>query len=413
MQSMLPGGLAACIPFLVASDAHAQGFSTPGMPARTAEPQTVAGQAAASGQTSGFSSVFNPAFAFVVDALADHTSGDIDDEGFALAMRSAELSAKSWIDPTAWAYLVAVGEEDGVSFEEAAIHYKGLGDTHTIRAGRFFADFGKQMQAHVHDLRTVDRPLPLRTYLGSELGGDGVQWDAWTPFGEEGALRWSVGAFASLVPHEHGAEDGALEVERHVAGRKEFGDLNFTARATAFTDVGEHATLQVGLSLLAIPDYTAEAGGLPEVEGLDQTVAGFDLTLGFGADGGPKWTIGGEYLHAAGDTLLGIDDGALVGDPADDTISVATQGLGGWYAFVDYALDGRNAVGLQYAACDAPSDGAAVDAAELDLYWTRWFSEYHRFRVAVTQASFDDEDTLRFALQYTGFVGAHAHGVNW
>ena len=413
MRTSLRGGLAAAsIAFPLVPSVQAQGFSTPGMPVRTAEPQAAAPTADGS-QTSGFSTVFNPAFAFVVDALADHQSGDLDEEGWALALRSAELSAKSWIDPKAWAYLVAVGEEDGVSFEEAAIHYKGLGDTHTIRAGRFFADFGKQMQAHVHDLRTIDRPLPLRAYLGSELGGDGVQWDSWTPMGDDGALRWSVGAFASLVAHEHGAEEGALEVERHVAERKDFGDLNFTARATAFKDVGEDATLQAGVSLLAIPDYTAEAGSLAEVEGLDQTIVGFDLTLGFGADGGPKWTVGGEYLHASGDTVLGIDDGALLGDPADDTISVASEGLGGWYAYVDWAYDAHNSVGLQYAQADVAGEGATADASELDLYWTRWFSEYHRFRIAVTQASQDDDDVLRFALQYTGFVGAHAHGVNW
>ena len=117
------------------------------------------------------------AFAFVVDGIADHVSGDVEEEGFGLALRSAELSAKSWIDPTAWAYMVAVAEEEGISVEEAAIHYKGLGDTHTIRAGRFFADFGKQMQAHVHDLRTVDRPLPFRDLHATILHLLGLEYE--------------------------------------------------------------------------------------------------------------------------------------------------------------------------------------------------------------------------------------------
>jgi hypothetical protein len=301
--------------------------------------------------------------------------------------------------------MVAVAEEEGISVEEAAIHYKGLGDTHTIRAGRFFADFGKQMQAHVHDLRTVDRPLPLRAYLGSELGGDGVQWDAWTPMGDDGAVRWSVGMFASLVPHEHGAE-GGVEVERHIADRKDLGDLNFTARLTSFRDLSEHSTLQVGASFLAVPEYAAEFDGLDEVEGLSQTVVGFDATYGFGEDGGSKWTLGGEYLLASGDTLLGVDD-------AGTAITVGDEGLGGFYVFADWAWDSTNAVGVQYAQADVADEGALADAEEIDLYYTRHFSEYHRIRLAITQASFDDDDSTRFAIQYTGFVGAHAHGVNW
>ncbi len=405
-------GLAAALAS-VSTTAFAQGggFSTPGMPTRSAMPEQ-AKQETASGQTSGFTSVFNPAFAFVVDGIADHVSGDVEEEGFGLALRSAELSAKSWIDPTAWAYMVAVAEEEGISVEEAAIHYKGLGDTHTIRAGRFFADFGKQMQAHVHDLRTVDRPLPLRAYLGSELGGDGVQWDAWTPMGDDGAVRWSVGMFASLVPHEHG-EEGGVEVERHIADRKDLGDLNFTARLTSFRDLNEHTTLQVGASFLAVPEYAAEFDDLDEVEGLSQTVVGFDATYGFGEDGGSKWTLGGEYLLASGDTLLGVDDAGTAGDPTDDAITVGDEGLGGFYVFADWAWDSTNAVGVQYAQADVADAGAVADAEEIDLYYTRHFSEYHRIRLAITQASFDDDDSTRFAIQYTGFVGAHAHGVNW
>lgn len=422
MQTNQVRGLAAILaPAVFAAAVQAQatqgqasgqggGLSSPGMPVRSATPREASD---ASGQTSGFSSVFNPAFAFVVDTLADYSDDD-EGDGLSLALRSAELSAKSWIDPKAWAYMVAVAEEEGLSVEEAAIHFKGLGDTHTIRAGRFFADFGKQMQAHVHDLRTVDRPLPLRAYLGSELGGDGVQWDAWTPMGDAGALRWSIGVFASLVPHEHGEEEGE-EVERHIEDRKDFGDMNFTARLTTLRDIGETTTLQIGASLLAVPEFAAEFGDLEEVEGLAQNVVGFDATVGLGADGGPKWTLGGEYLLVSGDTLLGIDD-AGTKDPLDDSITVDDEGLSGFYVFADYAWDASNSVGVQFAQADvafADADEGVADAEEIDLYYTRLFSEYHRIRLAVTQASFEDEDSTRVAIQYTGFVGAHAHGVNW
>lgn len=372
------------------------GFATPGMPARSAMPQQATD---ASGQTSGFSSVFNPAFAFVVDTLADYSDGDGDD-GLELSLRSAELSAKSWIDPDAWAYFVAVAEEEGLAMEEAAIHYKGLGDTHTLRIGRFFLDFGKQMQAHVHDLRTVDRPLPLRTYLGSELGGDGVQWDAWTPGGETGALRWSLGVYGAINSESEDLED--LGIERELGGRKDLGDLAMTARLTSFMDIGEESTLQLGASWLGIPSYSAE-GGSEEAEDLSQNVVGFDATYGFGADGEDKWTFGTEFLFASGDTTLGLDGGDLV---VDD------QGLTGFYLYGDWAFDPKQSVGLQLAEAELPRlDGE--DASEIDIYYTRHISEYHRVRLAVRQSSIADEDNFALLVQYTGFVGAHAHGVNW
>lgn len=372
------------------------GFATPGMPARSAMPQQATD---ASGQTSGFSSVFNPAFAFVVDTLADYSDGDGDD-GLELSLRSAELSAKSWIDPDAWAYFVAVAEEEGLAMEEAAIHYKGLGDTHTLRIGRFFLDFGKQMQAHVHDLRTVDRPLPLRAYLGSELGGDGVQWDAWTPGGETGALRWSLGVYGAINSESEDLED--LGIERELGGRKDLGDLAMTARLTSFMDVGEDSTLQLGASWLGIPSYSAE-GGNEEAEDLSQNVVGFDATYGFGADGEDKWTFGTEFLFASGDTTLGLDGGDLV---VDD------QGLTGFYLYGDWAFEPNQSVGLQLAEAELPRlDGE--DASEIDIYYTRHISEYHRVRLAVRQSSIADEDNFALLVQYTGFVGAHAHGVNW
>jgi hypothetical protein len=253
----------------------------------------------------------------------------------------------------------------------------------------------------VHDLRTVDRPLPLRAYLGSELGGDGVQWDAWTPGGETGALRWSLGVYGAINSESEDLED--LGIERELGGRKELGDLAMTARLTSFMDVGEDSTLQLGASWLGIPSYSAE-GGNEEAEDLSQNVVGFDATYGFGADGEDKWTFGTEFLFASGDTTLGLDGG---GD-----LVVDDQGLTGFYLYGDWAFEPNQSVGLQLAEAELPRlDGE--DASELDIYYTRHISEYHRVRLAVRQSSIADEDTFALLVQYTGFVGAHAHGVNW
>src|SRR5262245_20325090 len=108
-------------------DALAQGpaFQTPGMPSGAYAQQ---GSGTDSGQANRFSSVFNPAFSFVVDALADetHFSG-MSDDGTHLELRSLEMGAQSWVEPSAWAYFIAASDGDTLNVEEAAIHYTGLG----------------------------------------------------------------------------------------------------------------------------------------------------------------------------------------------------------------------------------------------------------------------------------------------
>lgn len=394
-------------------------FSTPGMvqTPKLSRPEPASSEsgeqagAAGSGQSDRFDSVFNPAFSFVVDAVADYLDADDDavDDGVGLEMRTLEFGAQAWVDPDAWAYFIGATDGDTLAIEEAAVHYTGLGGNTTIRAGRFFIDFGKQMQTHVHELRTLERPLALRTYLGSEVKGDGIQYDGWTGVGDATAVRWSVAAFASLVP-ESELEDGVPVVS--VAERKDAGDLDFTARLTAFTDVGTNGVFQAGVSGRFIPDATAELNG-SQATGLESSVYGLDATYGWTSDDAQRtFTAGGEFLVNAGDTVARIDDGGTP-DPTDDTLlGFDDETETGWYAFVDWAWDQKHSVGVQYSAVELGPD---ADAAEFELYYSRLFSEFHRIRLVA--ASYDTDadagDSLRFAVQYTATVGAHGHGLNW
>src|SRR5262249_49840219 len=159
------------------------------------------------------------------------------------------------------------------------------GGNNKIRAGRFFIDFGKQMQTHVHELRTVERPLVLRTFLGDEVKGDGVQWDDWTSIGEKTAGRWSIGVFKELLPGQWEDFDAATQASASVADRKHVDNLNFTARVTAFADVSDQGVLQVGTSARLIPDYafTFEPSG-DEARSLENGVYGVDATYGWTSD---------------------------------------------------------------------------------------------------------------------------------
>lgn len=407
----------ACTVFAGAGRAAAQAatFQTPGMPTQSYASQADPNAAADSGQVSRFSSVFNPAFAFIVDSAFDYLDPDRADDGFDAELRSLELSANAWVDPDAWAYFIGVSEDDSVAIEEAAVHYVGLGGNHTLRAGRFFIDFGKQMQTHVHELRTLERPLVLRTYLGDEVKGDGVQWDSWTSVGDSTAIRWSLGGFASLLPEEADDFDPTLAAAPEVASRKDLGDFNWTARVTGFGDVGESGTLQIGASARGVPAYEFvydPTGG--SASGLDNTVFGLDLTYGWADDTGERrWTFGGELLHNSGDNGAAIVDPNGIPGDGDESITTFDDGVTGYFVWGDYAWSRFDSVGLQFSAHELP-DGADSDESEVEAYFTHLFSEFHRIRLVVSQFDSDaGDDAFRAAIQYTATLGAHGHGVNW
>jgi hypothetical protein len=393
---------------LLAGAAAAQGaaLQTPGMPAQPPIQQATTD----SGQTDRFSSVFNPALSAVIDAVFDYVDIDDDSEedGLDANLRSFELGINAWVDPNAWLYAIGVATEESLGIEEAAVHYLGFGSNTTVRGGRFFIDFGKQMQTHIHELRTLERPLPLRTYLGDEAGGDGLEFDHWFGVGDKTAVRWSVGAFSSLAGgHEHEEEEEeAEEAEVIVPGRKDLDEFNLTARLTGFTEVSTRATLQLGASARAIPEFTLESHETgEEIDDLSNVVYGADLTYGWTDDtGNRRWTLGGEYLISTGDTGAEIDQGAIV---------VVDKDVDGWFTFVDYGWDPYNSVGLQFSQAEIPSSVSNTQS-EVEAYYTRLFSEFHRLRLGVAYLEGDeDPDSLRVALQYTAVVGAHSHGINW
>jgi hypothetical protein len=381
-------------------------FQTPGMPNMGIRISS------GMGQVTRFSNEFNPAFSFIIDATAEAVDSDGGDDGLDAGLRSFEFTGNAWIDPNAWAYFIGVVEDESLELEEAAIHYIGLGDRHTLRAGRFFIDFGKQMQIHVHELRTLERPLALRTFLGAEVKGEGLQWDSWTTAGDSTAVRWSLGAFSSALAEvdEDDLTSSTATVETLIPGSGE--DLTYTARVTGFTDVGERGTFQLGASARLLPRFEFASEDAGAVGGdLSNSVFGLDATYGWvGATGIDSWSIGAELLLNSGDTgaeFTGLDPT----DPNDYTI--VDESLFGWFGWVDYAWNRFNAVGLQFSQVELP-DVASSKASEIEAYYTHMFSEFHRLRFVLAHTDSDlDGDTSRFVVQYTAVLGAHGHGVNW
>lgn len=367
------------------------------------------------GQTTRFDSDFNPAVSLATDVVADWYgySGDSQD-GFDLGLRRVDFLVADWIDPNAFAWITVAYEDEEFGLEEGAIEYVGLPGNWSLRGGRFFVDFGKQMQAHIEQLRTIDRPLVLREYLGEELPGDGAQLDNWMGIGDYTLVRFSLGAFGDLAGESHGEEEEAGP-ELSAPERAVFGDLGFTGRLTALHEINDSSTIQFGGSARFLSNFAFEVDGSDAVaEDLDNAVYGLDLTYGWISDTGMRqFTVGGEYLLFDGDIGAEFDDNGTPGNPADDNLTVLDDSVTGAYGFVDYGWSLVDSAGVQYSFAEEP-DASKADLSELDVYYTRRLSDFLRLRFATTFGEVEGgEDYTRFAVQLTGFIGPHGHGLNW
>lgn len=387
-------------------------FQTPGMPNMGLRISS------GMGQVTRFSNEFNPAFSFIIDAAAEASDSDASGDGADAGLRVFELAGNAWIDPKAWAYFIGAVDEEAINLEEAAIHYIGLGSRHTLRAGRFFIDFGKQMQIHVHELRTLERPLALRAYLGDEVKGDGVQWDSWTTVGDATAVRWSFGAFANALAEVEEDDLTPTTPVVETLSPRTGEDFTYTARVTGFSDVGERGIFQLGASARALPRYELlygdDTGTGSAGSDLSNTVFGLDATYGWvGPTGIESWSVGLELLANTGDNGAEVTDPNGTPGDGDDVIALFDDAVFGGFAWADYAWNRFNAVGLQYSQVELP-DANQSRVSELEAYYTRMFSEFHRLRFVLAHNDSDlDGESTRFVVQYTAVLGAHGHGVNW
>jgi len=390
--------LIALVLLALPASAQESPFNSPGM-------QSVGGVV---GQTTRFSREFNPAFGFAFDTFMDYLNTDAD-EGFDLNLRILEFNASAYVDPNAWAYVALVVEdEEAPALEEAAVEYIGFEGNSTLKAGLFFVDFGKQMQNHIEELRTIDRPLVLREYLGDELAGVGVQYNNWFAVTDEMPIRFSVAAFSNLLNHHHGDEEEGLEPELSVPERKSLDEFSFTGRLTALQEIGESSQLQYGLSTRIVPDFTSSFDTL-ETGSLDNVVFGGDITYGWTSDTGVQnFVAGAEVLVADGTLAVEVDDPS-----APTTLTPIDDTAVGLYAYADYAWDQNNSAGVQYSMIDLP-EAPDLQASEFDLYYTRMLNEFRRLRLGVTLGDSDlDGDLFRVYLQFTAFFGTHAHDNKW
>lgn len=208
--------------------------------------------------------------------LGDH---DPIQRGFSL--RNAELAFDGAVDPffkgfANTAFKLSEDNETEFELEEAYLVSSSLPSNLQIKAGQFFAAFGRQNPMHPHQWNFVDQPLILNRVFGPEgLRNVGAQlsWLAPTPFYTElflGVLNGAGGtAFSFRNPGEEDADPprlyGRETLDRGLRGP---GDLLFTPRIASSFDLTETQTIVLGTSGAFGPNNTGP-NSRTEIYGLD------------------------------------------------------------------------------------------------------------------------------------------------
>jgi hypothetical protein len=222
----------------------------------------------------GGSTVANPSEKL---ELGDH---DPINNGFSL--RNAEIAVDGAVDPYFKGYGNIVykldeNNESSVELEEAYAMTTSLPDNLQVKAGQFFAAFGRQNAQHPHQWSFVDQPLILnRTFGPDGLRNVGAQlsWLAPTPFYTEASLGIFNGQGGTAFNFRNQGEPDSLGVDRvHGYATTDRtlrgpGDMLFVPHITTSFDLTDHQTLVAGASAAFGPNDTGAAADT-QIYGLD------------------------------------------------------------------------------------------------------------------------------------------------
>jgi len=207
--------------------------------------------------------------------------GDHDPISRGFSMRNAEIALDGAVDP----YFKGFGNivlkldhnnETSIELEETYLQTTALPANLQVKAGQFFAAFGRQNAQHPHQWAFVDDPVILVRTLGPEglrnLRAQ-VPWLAPTPFYTEAFLGIFNGQGSTAFSFRNPG-DPFLGVDR-VHGRatvdqtlEGFGGLLYVPRVSSSFDLTPQQTLVVGASAAFGPNETG-SGQRTEIYGVD------------------------------------------------------------------------------------------------------------------------------------------------
>jgi hypothetical protein len=204
------------------------------------------------------------------DPSAQLQLGDHDPIKRGFSLRNAEIALDGAVDPYFKGFANIVlkldkNNETDIELEETYLQSTSLPANLQLKAGQFFANFGRQNPQHPHQWAFVDQPLILNRAFGPEglrnLGAQ-MSWLMPTPFYTELFLGIFDGQGGTAFSFRNPGEDdgsgtdrvhGRATVDRHLRG---FGDLVFVPRLASSFDLTDEQTLLAGVSAAFGPNNT-------------------------------------------------------------------------------------------------------------------------------------------------------------
>jgi hypothetical protein len=330
----------------------------------------------------------NPAISFVVDTTL---TGQGNDPGWDFALQSGELFLSAPIDPFLRGFATLNGSsEEGFGLEEAALVTTALPWNLTVKGGRFFADFGRFAHWHEEALPFVDRPPSIERFIGeSQAEGVEVAWLA--PI--EHYVRVTTGMYNAI-----GAERREELMDEGFDGRRSLSEMTFLVHPTTYFDLSDTLNLELGGTLAMVPqDNERQLWGvdvtLRHQPGTSRFYQGFVL--------GSEWLWNFEKFR---DLEVGEDP-----DTGEPLFGNRRFSRHGGYAYLEGYF------GRSYRLGVRGDYSQAIAGPPDDLYaWSAfatWFpSEFQRLRLQGDLLRGDDGNDQRITLQWTAFLGSHAHG---
>lgn len=229
------------------------------------------GRVASSGSTARAGSAYmNISFGTLLDmgwsTAADPSArlqlGDHDPQKRGFTLPNAEIALNGAVDPYFEGFANIVlkldpNNETSIELEETYLQSTSLPANLQLKAGQFYANFGRQNPQHPHTWAFVDSPIILNRVFGPDgLRNPGAQlsWLAPTPFYTEVFLGVLDGQGGTTFSFRNAGEPDPSGVNRF-AGRATLGrrlrgaqDLVFTPRIASSFDVSDTQTLVAGLS---------------------------------------------------------------------------------------------------------------------------------------------------------------------
>lgn len=208
--------------------------------------------------------------------------GDHDPQKRGFSLRNAELAADGAVDPYLKGFANIVlkldeNDETEIELEESYLQTTALPADLQLKAGQFFANFGRQNAQHPHQWAFVDAPVILTRVFGPDgLRNIGTQlsWLAPTPFYTEASLGVFDSQGGTAFSFRNPGEGDADGVQRFHGRRTDVrdlrgpGDLLFVPRVSSSFDLSETQTLVAGISAAFGPNGTG-AGSRTQIYGTD------------------------------------------------------------------------------------------------------------------------------------------------